>query len=185
MFLSDAERQVFYDVADKLRISNPEWLIDLVKFETAGTFSPKIKNPLSSGRGLIQFMDSTAIGLGYANSLDLVEKNPTITEQLMGPVYDYLRPYSPFNDEFQLYMAVFFPAARNYSEYTPFSTIFKDLYGSNWESKYQSFITANKGILTPQDYVNRLKKKSTLIQISMTGGIMITVLMLWYYLKKR
>lgn len=185
MFLSNADRAVFYDVAEKLYIRDPQWLIDLVDFETGGTFLPSIKNPLSSARGLIQFIDSTARDLGYADSLDLVQKNPTITEQMMGPVFDYLRQYSPYNDEFQLYMAVFFPAARKYTASTPFSRIYQDLYGTSWQTKYNNFIRSNPGILAPQDYVNRLKKKSIILKTTVSGGVILTVILIWYYLKKR
>lgn len=37
----------------------PDFLTTCMAFETGGTFSPSIKNPVSSATGLIQFMDAT------------------------------------------------------------------------------------------------------------------------------
>ena len=185
MFLNQSEKEAFYDVASELRISDPQWLIDLVDFETAGTFSPKIKNPLSSARGLIQFLDSTARDLGYGGSLDLVQKNPTVESQLKGPVYDYLRPYSPYTQEFQLYMAVFFPAARKYTPDTSFARIFQDLYGGDWQRRYTNFEKSNPGITTPRDYMNALKKKSVLIRVSIPAALLIAGMIAYYSVKKR
>lgn len=39
-------------------------LAAVISFETGGSFSPKAKNPNSSGSGLIQFMEATAKGMG-------------------------------------------------------------------------------------------------------------------------
>jgi spore coat assembly protein SafA len=44
--------------------TRPEFIMATMSFETGGTFSPSIKNPGSSATGLIQFLDSTARGLG-------------------------------------------------------------------------------------------------------------------------
>lgn len=43
---------------------DPNELMFIMDFETAGTFSPSIKNPGSSATGLIGFLDSTARDLG-------------------------------------------------------------------------------------------------------------------------
>lgn len=51
-------------VADRLGIP-AQWLVDVMAFETGGTFSPGISNGAGSGAtGLIQFMPDTARGLG-------------------------------------------------------------------------------------------------------------------------
>ena len=44
--------------------TKPEFIMATMSFETGGTFSQSIKNPISSATGLIQFLDSTARGLG-------------------------------------------------------------------------------------------------------------------------
>jgi hypothetical protein len=184
MALSTREQNVFQDVAASLRVQDPRWLIDLVRFESG--FDPQAKNPWSSARGLIQFIDSTARGMGYKDSLDLVTRHPTVESQLKGPVQDYLSPYSPFNDEYQLYMAVFFPAARKYPPNTPFKEIFKKIYASAWESKYADFKKANPSIETPADYVSYVKKKP-IIRVATKGGIGIAAVgaayLLWRLLK--
>jgi hypothetical protein len=146
-------------VSTDLKIANPQWLIDLINFESG--FDPFAKNPYSSARGLIQFIDSTARDLGYKDSLDLVNQNPSVEKQIYGPVKKYLSRYAPFPTETSLYMAVFFPAARKYPDGTPFSKIFMDVYGvDRYEAKYKEFIKANPRILTPADYVSFLKKKA-------------------------
>jgi len=50
-------------VAQRIGV-DPNDLASIISFETSGTFSPSIKNPNSSGTGLIQFMEKTAKGLG-------------------------------------------------------------------------------------------------------------------------
>ncbi|KAB7728424.1 transglycosylase SLT domain-containing protein [Rudanella paleaurantiibacter] len=43
---------------------NPNWLMVVMRFESAGTFRPNVKNPYSGAVGLIQFTSSTAASLG-------------------------------------------------------------------------------------------------------------------------
>ena len=58
-------------LADAIRFENlavkygfpPEWLANLVNFESGGTFNPAIKNGIGA-TGLIQFLPATASGLG-------------------------------------------------------------------------------------------------------------------------
>ncbi|MER3429207.1 MAG: hypothetical protein C4334_14170 [Pyrinomonas sp.] len=40
--------------------TRPEWLLAVMSFETGGTFSPAVRNPLSGATGLIQFIPETA-----------------------------------------------------------------------------------------------------------------------------
>lgn len=163
--------------SDILGVYDPRWLRDLVYFETAGTFDPKIKNMGgSSGRGLIQFMDATARGMGYTGSQDLVNRYPDFNSQLLGPVVSYLKKYGPFTSEHQLYMAVFYPKARRYAANTPF----KDIV-----TNYPRFIKANPGILTPAHYVALVKKKPlkralTIGSILAGAGILSAILYLNY-----
>lgn len=141
----------------------PGWLYNLMKFETAGTFNPQIKNPNSSARGMIQFIDKTARSLGYRDSLDLVNKHPTQESQILGPVYQYLKQFKPFLNEQSLYMSVFYPAARQW----PGNKEFPDHVQK-----------VNPGIKTPRDYVNMVRRKAgaagaaiTLAFISAVGFI--------------
>lgn len=58
-----AFRAELINVARRLGV-NVDFLATTISFETAGSFSPTIKNPFSGAIGLIQFMPDTAKGLG-------------------------------------------------------------------------------------------------------------------------
>lgn len=111
MSLTTYQRKLMDQVAVSIG-AKPDDLFELIKFETAGTFSPTIKNPNSTARGLIQFTDGTARNLGFADSLDLVTQNPTVETQLL-IVKKYLEQFRPFPTKQSLFMSVFLPAARN------------------------------------------------------------------------
>jgi len=131
--------------------TTPEELAQLIAFESA--FNPTAKNPVSTARGLIQFIDSTAQDLGYSNSLDLVTQNPTVTAQLNNPVREYLKKYAPYPTRQALYMAVFYPAA----QYWPSDKQFPDYVAQN-----------NPGINTPADYMKLAASKAQAVQVQ--GG---------------
>lgn len=126
-----------------------EWLEAVINFETAGTWDPLIKNPLSSARGLIQFVDSTAKGLGYTNAAALVAAFPTIEEQLKGPVLKYFKPYMPFHSPQEFFLTVFFPKYRKAAADT--------VILSDDAEKRAAFQKANPGIVTVGDYVTKLQ----------------------------
>ena len=125
---------------------NPNWIDKLITAES--NWNPSAKNPNSSARGLIQFTDATAQSLGYKDSLDLINKNPTVEDQLLNPVLKYLSRYAPFNNKQQFYLSVFYPAAINWSEDREFP---------------KSVQEANKkaGIRTVRDYINFVEKTAT------------------------
>lgn len=124
--------------------ADPVALHNLISFETADTFDPSIKNPYSSARGLIQFTDATARGMGYADSAALVASYPTFSAQLNGPVIKYLSQYMPFESRQALYMAVFYPAARNWPESRPFP---------------ENVQKSNPGIETVSDYISLVERR--------------------------
>ncbi|MGF1687474.1 transglycosylase SLT domain-containing protein [Photobacterium japonica] len=88
---------------------NPDFLMACMAFETGETFSPKIRNAAGSGAtGLIQFMPSTAKGLG--TTTDKLAKM-TAVKQL-----DYVKKYFlPYRKKIKsledVYMAILYPAA--------------------------------------------------------------------------
>lgn len=85
-----------------------DWLMAVINSETAGTFSPSIQNPYTKATGLIQFMPSTAKGLG--TSIDAL-KNMSSVQQL-DYVYKYFAPYKKHIDSFEdLYLITFYPNA--------------------------------------------------------------------------
>lgn len=94
-------------ISQRLQI-NPNWLMAIMSFESANTFSPSIKNPISNAVGLIQFMPSTAKGLG--TSTQALSKMSAI-EQL-DYVEKYFNPYKgKMKNYVDTYFVVFFPLA--------------------------------------------------------------------------
>ena len=94
------------EVAQRLEV-NPSWLMAMMHFETAGTFSAQITNQLGY-TGLIQFGVATARELGTTTAqLRLMSE----VEQ-MEYVYKYfLRYKSKIKNYVDMYLAVIFPVA--------------------------------------------------------------------------
>ncbi len=149
MKLSTADMIVLRTVAGNLGVA-PAWLEGVINFETAGTWDPQIKNPLSSARGLIQFLDSTAVDLGYLSAFDLVAKHPTIQSQLLGPVTAYFKKHGPYRDQQDFEFSVFLPKYRR----APLDIV---IYSED-PAKLQKFRAANPGIKTVGDYHSKLKR---------------------------
>lgn len=142
---------------------NPDSLYRLIDFETARTWNPMIKNKNSSARGLIQFTDATAVGLGFADSLDLVTQYPTIVDQLI-VVKRYLSQFKPFPNDQSLYMSVFYPAARNWAPGREFPFMVQRL---------------NPGIKTVADYVNKVNgdlSGASMVAAVVVGGILLYII---------
>jgi hypothetical protein len=141
--ITPKDLQLLNEIAVRLGVAYSD-LFSLINFESG--FNPQAKNPKSSARGLIQFMDATAKSLGYADSLDLVTKNPTIEMQL--PIVEkYLQQFAPYTGKQSLYLAVFYPKYRNVDPLTQFPDSVKSV---------------NPGINTPQDYINFIERKKKL-----------------------
>lgn len=107
---STAFIQKVKDISSLLGIP-PDWLMIVMDYETAGTFSASIRNPYSSATGLIQFMDATAKDLGTTTAALAAMTNV----QQLDWVYKYLakvqRSYGSFNNLVDVYLAVFYPAS--------------------------------------------------------------------------
>lgn len=98
--------------SDSLGI-NVNDLFRVIEFETAGTWSPSVSAPTSSATGLIQFIESTAQGLGTSTE---ALAGMTRAEQ-MQYVEAYLRPFAGRLRNFgDLYMAVHWPAGVGQSD---------------------------------------------------------------------
>jgi Transglycosylase SLT domain len=151
MALPKSTIKILNSISKKLD-ANPKHLKNLIQFESG--WNPTIKNPhpKSSARGLIQFINRTARGLGYSDSLDLVNQNSSINAQLKGPVYKYLKQYAPFPTEQSLFMAVFYPKARYWAPNRGFRG------EPGWNP------SLNPGIDTPQDYMNKVHKKKVILR---------------------
>ncbi len=100
-FLGAVER-----VSQDLGISNSD-LLTAISFETVGTFNPSIKNPESSARGLIQFIEKTAKSLGTSTA-ELAKMNNV---EQMEYVKRYLEPQKGrMKNLGDVYMAIHWPA---------------------------------------------------------------------------
>ncbi len=130
--------QKIIEIAIDLEI-NPDDLVKLIDFESG--FDPQAKNPYSSARGLIQFVDKTARDLGFSDSLDLVTLHPTVKDQLQ-LVYEYLSRYYPFANSKELYLSVLYPSWRK----KPLDTVLP-----------VDIQIKNPGIVTLRDYVEKIE----------------------------
>ena len=94
-------------LCDELKI-NPDYLMACIAFESGETFRADIKNAAGSGAtGLIQFMPSTALGLGTTTA-KLAQMTP---EDQLNYVYKYFRPYSGRLQTLEdTYMAILLPS---------------------------------------------------------------------------
>lgn len=93
-------------VADKLNV-NPNWLMAIINFESAGTFSPSITNPYGYV-GLIQFGNAAAERIGTT----VQELKKMSAEQQLDYVYLYYKPYKRnIKNYIDLYLATLFPVA--------------------------------------------------------------------------
>jgi hypothetical protein len=94
-------------VADYLKVK-PEYLMFLMWFETAHTFSPSIRNRTSGAIGLIQFLPSTARFLG--TSTEALENMSNV--QQLDFVQKHLGIFrGKYSDWLDLYCGIFYPAA--------------------------------------------------------------------------
>lgn len=97
-------------ICKRIGISNPEWLADVMYIETAGTFRTDIKNPGSSATGLIQFMESTAKGLGTSTAklriMGNIEQLKFVEKYMLNAIKSTKKPA----DAFDVYCLVFYPA---------------------------------------------------------------------------
>ncbi len=160
MILSGDTKKALQEISNKLGVKY-QWLWKLINFESK--WNPKVKNPVSSARGLIQFINSTARSLGFKNSLDLVTKYPSITKQLRGPVYSYLKQFKPFPTKQSLYMSVFYPRARKWNPKAIFPF---------------RVMVSNPGIFRVIDYVNYVEGKGkNKLFLPVTAGIVLLLFM--------
>jgi hypothetical protein len=84
----------------------PEWLMFVMWFESK--LNPQAVNPISGATGLIQFMPSTARGLG--TTTDVLKRMSNV--QQLDYVLAYLRPYKGrMRTWVDVYLAVFYPRA--------------------------------------------------------------------------
>jgi len=126
--------------------THPYWLANLINFESAGTFSPSIKNSYGYV-GLIQFGDSASKDLGtntdYLRSLSAREQMDWVQKYFELP---HKRRGSDYSNPIDLYMAVFYPLGIGNPQYK---------FPSN-------VVSANNGIDTPLEYAFRANRNAKL-----------------------
>lgn len=153
--LADAEK--FGALAGKFGIP-PEWLANLVNYESAGTFNPAIRNSIGA-TGLIQFLPSTAQKLGtttaqlatmsFQQQLTYVEKYLTSFLQSLGVkrgVFD--KATGKVTKKFtqtDLFMMIFYP----------------DAVGKPGYLFPAAVSLANAGIKQPLDYAKKALSAAT------------------------
>jgi hypothetical protein len=127
-----------------------EWLINLIKNETAATFSPSITNNIGA-TGLIQFLKSTAVSLGTTTDelrkMTFKQQLVYVDKYLKGALKKHLTPEGKIPPTFtqgDVFMTIFYPVSVGKPNYQ-----FPD-----------SVKKANSGISTPLDYVQRALKNS-------------------------
>lgn len=152
----NSKLQIVAQAAAELGIPNGQWLLSLMSFESG--LNPQARNSKSGARGLIQIMPATARDMFGMSADELVSRFPDFESQVKNVVVPYLSRYRPFPTEQSLYMAVFYPAARNVPPDTTFRSLYQKNAGANWEQKYNIFVSQNPGILTVKDYIKYVKR---------------------------
>ncbi len=127
------------------------WLANLIRFESAGTFSADVRNPSpqTQATGVLQITASTARGLGTTvDALALMTAHDQL--RIWGTRYfDGIRGQAlpPLDTEQKLYMAIFQPVAMAWQPSRVFSEAARD---------------ENEGIDTPQDYIDFVNRQAEL-----------------------
>jgi peptidoglycan hydrolase-like protein with peptidoglycan-binding domain len=161
--LSAAELSALVAAANWIGI-NPDWLASAISFESG--FSPSISNAAGSGAvGLIQFMPSTATGLGTSTA---ALKNMSFTDQLEY-VKKYFAPYQgKLNSLEDTYLAIFYPAFIGKANDAVLGSTGSAIYNQN-----AGFDKTHKGYVTKEDITSTIRGvlDSAAGRISVAGGI--------------
>lgn len=105
--VSPVFRERVWWIADTLGL-DPDDLMACMAWESGESFSPSVRNAAGSGAtGLIQFMPSTAVGLGTSTP----KLAAMSAEDQLNYVYMYFKPYAGrLNNLGDIYMAILWPA---------------------------------------------------------------------------
>jgi len=135
------------DISNKYGFAS-EWLVNLINFETGKTFNPAIKNSIGAV-GLIQFLPSTAKGLGTTTDalsrMTFKQQLVYVDKYIYSILKNHLTPEGKVPDNFtqgDLFMTIFYPVAVGKPNF-----VFPD-----------SVKQANAGISKPFDYVEKALK---------------------------
>lgn len=142
--VSKDDLQALMNIANKYGFPF-EWLINLINFESGRTFNPAITNSIGA-TGLIQFLKSTALGLGTSTDalrkMTFKQQLAYVDKYLYMNLKRHLKPDGKVPDTFtqgDLFMTIFYPVAVGKPNFS-----FPD-----------SVKKANAGIAKPYDYVEK------------------------------
>jgi hypothetical protein len=164
--LDENELATLKDTASYLQV-DPSWLYDVIDHESG--WDAQARNSTSGARGLIQWLPSTARGMGFASADAMVNSYPDRISQLKTPVLTYLFPYAPFPTQQSIAMAVFYPDYRAVSPDTVFPA---DVQNDN------------PGIVKVSDYLNLVFRGSGINSLLIAGGILAALVGV-YFLSQR
>lgn len=125
---------------------NPDWLMYVMNNETAGTFDPSIRNPNSTATGLIQFLESTAANLGTTTVALAAMTAVQQLDYVQAYFANIIKIYGPIQSVSDCYLAVFYPAAIQW-------TVDKQ-FPDNVYTLNKVFDIDNLGKLTKQDFID-------------------------------
>lgn len=125
----------------------PEWLANLINFESGGTFNPAIQNSIGA-TGLIQFLPSTARQMGTTTDALKRMSFKQQMEYVRRHIAGFAKKRTELGDKFSqtdLFMMIFYPVAVGKRGYQ---------FPANVQR-------ANNGIKTPMDYTKFALSTST------------------------
>ncbi len=135
-----------------------DWLATVISFETGGTFSPTVLNAAGSGAfGLIQFLPSTAQALlKTATKDEAVNRGKAMdfATQLQKMVVPYLKDRRPYSSLDDVYLAIFYPAAKGKASDAVVATAPSLTYEQN-----KGFDREGKGHITKSDITHRINQQ--------------------------
>ncbi|MEO7199051.1 MAG: LysM peptidoglycan-binding domain-containing protein, partial [Dokdonella sp.] len=130
--------------------TKPEFIMATMSFETGGSFSPSVKNPVSTATGLIQFLDSTARGLGTSTAQ---LSRMTSVEQLQ-----YVEKYfTPFTGRLGTLEAVYTAVLSGSPKPDPNTTLFSA--GSNAYTQNRGLDLNGDGRITAGEATSKVRDR--------------------------
>lgn len=148
--VSMSDLKKLQNIADKYGFP-VEWLANLINHETAGTFNPAITNSIGA-TGLIQFIPSTATGLGtstdklrqmsFSQQLDYVDKYLYNGLNRKGLLQQNGKVSSTFTQG-DLFMLIFYPVSVGNPNYV-----------------FPSNVQAANSVSTPREYTQKALKNA-------------------------
>lgn len=142
--LSPAGLTKLVSIADLLG-TDPDYLASVIKFESG--FSTSVRNKFSGATGLIQFMPSTAKGMG--TTTDALAAMSDVDQ--LDYVYRYLKDKGNVSTLERLYLAIFYPKAMGMAPDDIIANEGNPVYEQN-----KGFDTAGNGYIRRSDITSTI-----------------------------